>query len=222
MTTIQNNVASPELLSSMNPGKTAANQTKETQDRFMTLLVTQMKNQDPLNPLDNAAVTSQLAQLSTVTGIDKLNTTLEALMTSFQSNQSLQAAGMIGRGVLTPGSSLQLAEGKALFGVEMTEPADKVTVTIRDAAGKAVRTMDVGAQDVGIKTLGWDGQTDAGSAAADGDYRFEVTATRGSQSAGSNALEFGMVGSVTTGATGVQLNISGVGSVALADVRQIL
>lgn len=222
MTTIQDSVASPGLLAAMNPAKSAATQTQETQDRFMTLLVTQMKNQDPLNPLDNAAVTSQLAQLSTVTGIDKLNTTLEALMTSFQSNQSLQAAGMIGRGVLIPGTSLGLNEGKALFGVEMKEAADNLTVTIRDAAGKAVRTMDLGAQDAGIRTLAWDGQTDAGAAAPDGAYRFDVSATRGGQKAAGEGLAFGMVGSVTTSPTGVQLNIPALGSVGLTDVRQIL
>lgn len=222
MTTIQDNLASPGLLAAMNPAKTAANQTKETQDRFMTLLVTQMKNQDPLNPLDNAAVTSQLAQLSTVTGIDKLNTTLEALMTSFQSNQSLQAAGMIGRGVLTTGSTLALSEGKALYGIDMAEAADGVTVTIRDAAGKAVRTVDLGFQDAGIKTFGWDGQTDAGKAAAEGTYRFEVEATRAGQKAANTPLTYGTVGSVTTGAAGVQLNIPALGSIGLADVRQIL
>lgn len=221
MTTIQDSVASPGLLATMNPAKSAASQTQETQDRFMTLLITQMKNQDPLNPLDNAAVTSQLAQLSTVTGIDKLNTTLEALMGSFQSNQSLQAAGMIGRGVLTPGTSLDLAEGKAIYGVEMQEAADKLTVTIHDAAGNVVRTMDLGAQDIGVKTLGWDGQTDAGTAAPDGAYRFEIAATRAGEKVEGDGLTFGMVGSVTTSPTGVQLNISSVGSVGLSDVRQI-
>src|SRR3990167_8083696 len=76
----------------------------DTQDRFLKLLVTQMKNQDPLNPMDNAQVTSQMAQLSTVTGIDKLNVTLQALSDSMASSQSLQAASMIGYGVLVPGN----------------------------------------------------------------------------------------------------------------------
>ena len=108
MTTIQSNPVSADLLAAMNPASsaTSTDSTAATQDRFMKLLVTQMKNQDPLNPLDNAQVTSQLAQLSTVTGIDKVNATLQSLMGSMQPSQSLQAAGMIGHSVLAPGAGL--------------------------------------------------------------------------------------------------------------------
>ena len=108
---------SSSLLANVNGSSAAkASSTEASQDRFMKLLVTQMKNQDPLNPLDNAQVTSQLAQLSTVTGIDKLNTTLEALMGSFQSGQSLQAVNMIGRGVLVPGADVNLSASQAMLG----------------------------------------------------------------------------------------------------------
>ena len=102
------NTVTADLLATMNGKKTAATTAEDAQDRFMTLLVTQMKNQDPLNPLDNAQVTSQLAQLSTVTGIDKLNVTLQALQGSYQASQALQATDMIGRGVLVPGSTVTL------------------------------------------------------------------------------------------------------------------
>jgi flagellar basal-body rod modification protein FlgD len=226
MSTIQG--VSPGLLAAMNGtgGTSGTGNAKSTaveaQDRFMTLLVTQMKNQDPLNPLDNAQVTSQLAQLSTVTGIDKLNTTLEALMSSFQGGQSLQAASMIGRGVLVPGSDLALANGKAVLGIELAEPADKVTVTIRDLAGNAVRKIEVGSRDAGVAPLVWDGKTDAGAAAADGSYRFEVAATRGDEKTTASTLMLGEVVGVSTGAQGVRLNIPGVGETALSDVRQIL
>jgi flagellar basal-body rod modification protein FlgD len=224
MTTINNNVATDSLLATINPAKaaTAADGTAAAQDRFMTLLVTQMKNQDPLNPLDNAQVTSQLAQLSTVTGIDKLNTTLEALKGSFQSNQSLQATGMIGHGVFTPGSSTTLTDGKALFGVDITSPADNVKVTIRDAAGKAVHIMDLGAKDTGTVSLQWDGATDGGAAAANGKYTVEVAATRAGEKTTASTLSFGEVSSVSTNAQGVKLNVSGVGAVDLADIRQII
>jgi len=192
------------------------------QDRFMTLLVTQMKNQDPLNPMDNAQVTSQLAQLSTVTGIDKLNTTLEALKGSFQSGQSLQAAGMIGHGVLVPGSTMKLSNGVAALGVELTEPADQVTVTIRDSVGNAIRKIDLGPQDIGSVPLAWDGKTDAGAAAADGQYSFEVSAMLGGQKSTAATLSFGEVTSVSTNAQGVKLNVNGVGAMNLSDVRQIV
>jgi len=223
MTTVQTNTVSPELLATLNgTKKTGASTAEEAQDRFMTLLVTQMKNQDPLNPLDNAQVTSQLAQLSTVTGIDKLNNTLQALQGSYQTSQSLQAANMIGRGILVPGSGIELVEGKSIFGVEMTEPADNVQVTIRNASGLAVRKISLGAQEVGTVPLAWDGKTDSGATATDGKYSFEVTATRGDKKVDATKLSFGEVSSVTTGTAGVKLNVPGVGTVNLADIRQIL
>lgn len=226
MTTVQTNTVSPDLLATMNgpSKKTGASTMEDVQNRFMTLLVTQMRNQDPLNPLDNAQVTSQLAQLSTVTGIDKLNATLEALQASYHASQSLQAANMIGHGVLVPGTSTQLIEGKAILGVEVTEPADNVQVTIRNTSGTAVRTIDLGAQQPGTVPIAWDGVMNNGSTAADGAYRFEVAATRDGKLVGATTLSFGEVASVTTGnaAQGVTLNVPGVGTVKLADIRQIL
>jgi flagellar basal-body rod modification protein FlgD len=214
---------SSDLMTTMNPSKKTAQSTSAAaQDRFMTLLVTQMKNQDPLNPLDNAQVTSQLAQLSTVTGIDKLNTTLEALQGSYQSSQSLQAASMIGHGVMAPGSKVNLTSGKALFGIDVTEPADNVNVTIRDASGKAVREIALGAQEVGMLPLAWDGATDSGKPAADGMYTFEVTATRAGQKSAATPLMFGQVASVSTGAQGLKLSLPNIGEVNFSDVRQIL
>ncbi len=187
----------------------------------MTLLVAQMRNQDPLNPLDNAQVTSQLAQLSTVTGIDKLNTTLESLKSSFQSNQSLQAASMIGRAVLVPGSDVMLSEGKAVLGVELSEPVDKLTISIRDASGKEVHSMELGSQEVGVLPLAWDGATSSGTA-TDGKYTFELQATRGGEKVPVQALAIGEVGSVSTGGQGVKLNLLNIGQVDLNEVRQIL
>jgi len=224
MSTIPTDAISSSLMASMNPAAASAQSTAAAaQDRFMTLLVTQMKNQDPLNPLDNAQVTSQLAQLSTVTGVDKLNTTLESLMGSYQSSQSLQAAGMIGHGVLTAGSNLTLAGGHAILGIDLAEPADTVRVSINDASGATVRTMDLGAKDAGTLPLTWDGMTDSGAAAADGQYTFDVTATRAGQKITDAApLAFGSVASVSTSAQGVKLNVPGIGAVSLTDIRQIL
>ena len=226
MTTVQQtgNKVSQSLLDTMNPKSQAQKTTAEdAQDRFMTLLVTQMQNQDPLNPLDNAQVTSQLAQLSTVTGIDKLNQTITSLQSSYQVSQSMQAASMIGHGVLVSGNTVNLADGKAALGVELTEPVDKLQVTIRDSAGKAIRTMNVDAKDTGVYPMTWDGKTDAGATADNGKYTFEISATRGGEKVSSaKTLAFGEVGSVSTGAQGVKLNVLGVGAATMADVRQIL
>ncbi len=222
MSTI-NNTVSNDLLAAMNPStKTTQSTADAAQDKFMTLLVTQMKNQDPLNPLDNAEVTSQLAQLSTVSGIDKLNATLTSLMGSYQSSQSLQAAGMIGHSVLVPGSDATLSSGSALMGIDLSRAADDVKLTVFDGAGTAIHSVDLGAQKAGVQPLQWDGSTDSGTAAADGKYTFKVTATSGGESVDVTALSLGQVGSVSTGASGVKLNVTNVGTVDMADVRQIL
>ena len=132
MSSIQETGQASNLLTSYNTKNTAKTAADDPQDRFLKLLVTQMKNQDPLNPLDNAQVTSQLAQISTVNGIEKLNTTLQAMANGFTAGQSLQAAGMIGHNVLVPGSALQLTGGNGAFGVDLAQPADDVKVTIKD------------------------------------------------------------------------------------------
>jgi flagellar basal-body rod modification protein FlgD len=226
MTTINDNTVSPALLNSMNTSKaaaaTATDSAGATQDRFMKLLITQMKNQDPMNPLDNAQVTSQLAQLSTVTGIDKLNATMGTLKDSYQSSQALQATSLIGHGVLVPGNSTVLADGKAVLGMDLPGAADAVSVTIRDGSGNVVRKMDLGAQAAGTLPLGWDGKTDKGAAAASGQYSFEVSASSAGSALKATTLSYDEVGSVSTGASGTKLNLKGGSSAALADVREII
>ncbi|HNZ56317.1 MAG TPA: flagellar hook capping FlgD N-terminal domain-containing protein, partial [Methylophilaceae bacterium] len=144
-TTVQNtNTASQALLDSVNGKKSKTDSTQEAQDRFMTLLVTQMKNQDPLNPMDNAQVTSQMAQLSTVSGINKLNSTVESLMSSLQMGQSYQAANMIGHGVLVEGKTLTTNGEGGYFGVELPVGADKLSIDIKDTSGNTIRTLDFG------------------------------------------------------------------------------
>lgn len=223
MSTVQNNAVSSSLLTAMNPAAAATQNTAAAaQDTFMKLLVTQMKNQDPLNPLDNAQVTSQLAQLSTVTGIEKMNATLQSLIGSYQSSQTLQAASMIGHGVLVAGSSLNLNNGQAPFGIDLNTSADDVKVTIKNASGMAIRRMDLGSQQAGMLALQWDGTTDSGAAAATGQYSFSVDAIQGGQKVGATALAFGQVASVANSGQGVVLNVPSLGPVNLADIRQIL
>lgn len=223
-TTIQDNGLSSAVLDAMNPKKSSGTKSsvEESQDRFMKLLVTQMRNQDPLNPLDNAQVTSQFAQLSTVTGIDKLNDTLGTLMGSYQSSQTLQAASMIGHGILAPGSKVELVKGNALMGVELDGAADKVTVKILNAGGVEVRKLELGEQKAGSTPVVWDGKAEDGTPMPDGHYRFEVSATRGDDTVKTTALQFGLVGTVSVGANGVKLNVDGLDPLDLADVRQIL
>ncbi|QJE00923.1 flagellar hook assembly protein FlgD [Massilia forsythiae] len=239
MSTVNSTTASTaninDLMSTMNAKSASSTGTDSVQadtDKFMTLLVTQLKNQDPLNPLDNAQVTSQLAQLQTVTGVNKLNDTLESLKASYQSSESVQATSLIGHGVLVEGSNVSLSSSKGILGVELGSDADSVQVAISDSKGNVVQTMDLGAQKAGILPLAWDGVPDAtnldssGKAVtlADGSYTFSVTATQGGQKlTDAKGLAFDSVASVTTnGSNGVKLNLPNKGAVTLADVKQVL
>ena len=126
----------------------------DIQDRFLKLLVTQMKNQDPLNPMDNAQVTSQLAQISTVNGIQQLNTTMQSLSSSFLSSQSMQSTSLIGHTVLTDGNSLNIADGvPAYAAIELAQAADSVKVNIVSPAGNIVRQLDLGPQPAGLVAI---------------------------------------------------------------------
>lgn len=199
----------------------AKSSVQESEDRFLKLLVTQMKNQDPLNPLDNAQVTSQMAQLSTVSGIEKLNASLQSMSSAFAASQSLQASSMIGRSVLAPGSSMILQGGSAIGGFELAQSVDHAVVTIKGAAGNVLHTMDMGAQKAGDVMFQWDGKTDSGTDAASGSYKFEVSASLGGTKADAINLALGKVGSVSLGATGVTLNTDSLGSLDVTKVKQI-
>ena len=194
----------------------------DPQSKFLKLLVAQLKNQDPLNPVDNAQMTSQMAQISTVTGIDKLNTTLQAMAASFSATQSLQAASMIGRNVLVPGSELQLQNGTAQGGVSLAQPVDKLTISVIGPAAQVMHKVDLGPQEAGVVNFQWDGVTDNGTAAAAGTYSFKVEAVQGGNKIDAAALALGLVTGVTQGTSGTMLNIKGMAPVAVADVKQVM
>ena len=226
-----NNIS--DVMSAMNGKKAEVDSVQADTDKFMTLLVTQLKNQDPLNPLDNAQVTSQLAQLSTVTGVNKLNTTLESLKTSYQSSEAMQATSLIGHGVLVEGNRLGLSGGKAILGVELATAADKVQVVISSATtGKEVATIELGAQEAGVLPIAWDGVPDPTDLDADGKpvqlpdgaYTYKVVAVRGGEAlADAKTLSFDSVASVTTNAKdGIKLNLPVKGAVTMADIKQVL
>jgi flagellar basal-body rod modification protein FlgD len=224
MTTVQSTSNNPTqvLLDSVNGTKNNAKANADgTQDRFLKLLVTQMKNQDPLNPMDNAQVTSQMAQLSTVSGIDKLNATMESLIGSVQSSQSYQASSMIGHDVLVAGNEVSTNGTGGYFGVDLPVGADKLTVTIKNTAGETIRTLLLGAQESGSLPLNWDGYADDGSIAPTGSYKFDVAATISGQPATSEALSYAKVMSISNSSGVIKLNLSNLSSVSTTDVKEI-
>lgn len=200
----------------------ATSATDEQQNRFLKLLTTQLKNQDPLNPMDNAQMTSQLAQMSTVSGIERLNATLNSMVEGFNNSQSMQAAGMIGKSVLVSGSNLALSNGAAYGGVNLSGPADQVKLSILNSAGQVLQTQNLGARDTGVFNFAWDGMTDAGTTAPDGVYKFSVEAAQGNSPVAVDALQIGMVSALVRTKSGFLLDLGALGTVDFKNVQQIL
>lgn len=217
--TTDSTTAATAAASSIAAGTTSA---ADQQDRFMKLLVAQMRNQDPLNPIDNAQMTSQIAQINTVAGLEKLNKTVEGLASAFAAMQAQGATQLPGRSVLVEGSQLTLAEGQARGGVLLGARADTVSVEIVAADGRVVQTLDLGAMDAGVRSFRWDGATEAGAAAADGSYRMRITATAAGKLVTAVTLTAAQVRSVAPSAQGVQLELGALGRVAYGDVYAFL
>ena len=215
--------ASPSASAALGTPALSAGTGSDSEQRFLKLLVTQLNNQDPLNPLDNAQLTSQLAQMSTVSGIEKLNSAFSAMLAQSGASQVLQSASLIGRTVLVPGTSLALKSGADTpFAVDMPQGADTVKVSITNAAGDTVRSFDLGALPQGVKNLSWDGRSDAGAMLAEGSYTVNVVAATGDARVEASMLTFAGVASVSQGPAGVALELASGAKAALADVRLIL
>lgn len=201
---------------------TSGSATQEMEDRFLTLLMAQIKNQDPLNPLDNAQVTTQLAQLNTVNGIERLNATLSQLLSGYNEAQAMQAAGMIGKNVMVAGNNLPLASSVAVGGANLASPASQVVMTVKDASGKVVLTKDMGAREAGTFYFAWDGKDDAGKVLADGAYTFALQASANGQKVDVKPMQIGTVSAVVRGTNGFLLDLGAMGNVSFKDVQQIL
>lgn len=222
MTTVSNNQTANSVLASLARSEPVQKPQEDQQGRFLKLLTTQLRNQDPMNPMENAEMTSQLAQMSTVDGIERLNKLVQSFFDSRASSEGLNAAALLGRGVLVEGRSLALTEAGAVGGFEIDGPADRVTLTVRDSAGLAVKQMDFDAVTAGSHNFVWDGSADDGSRAADGIYTLSLSATLGNEAVGGRTLQFGPVTSIVRGNSGTDLQVGDLGVFKVADIKQIL
>lgn len=202
-------------------GPLAAAGASDIQDRFLTLLVTQLKNQDPLSPMDNAQITTQLSQISTVSGIDKLNDTMSNLAAALATSQSMASAAMIGRQVVTPGHRLALADKKSAGAIELSEPADQVTVTITGPAGDVVRRLELGPSTAGLQAFAWDGTAQDGRAAKDGAYTFKAEAVRAGNPVSAATHIVGTVTGIGVSGKDPSVIVNGATEVRFADVRRV-
>lgn len=225
MTVSASNTIDSSVLSALNQTSGSQSTSADLQSSFMTLLVTQLKNQDPLNPMDNSQMTSQLAQINTVSGIQTLNETLQGINGQIDAGQTLQAAALIGKGVLVPGDRVLVGEDGTTtpFGLELGQAADDVQVSIVDGAGKEVRSFDLGALDAGVQSFSWDGLLDDGTQAPQGAYKVVVKATSGGNDMDTTSLNYALVSGISSGDDGPLLDLGGItDQVKLADIRQIL
>jgi len=224
MSTQNVNSAATHPLSSSNNTRTATKTSAadDMQNRFLNLLITQLKNQDPMNPTDANQMTAQLSQISTVSGIEKLNATMEQLLGSYNTVQNMQAAAMIGKTVFIAGNGMALGSQGALGGFELSAPADKLVVNIKDASGKEVTSQEIGAMPAGIGNFYWDGKLGDGSAAPEGNYSFSIEASMGDKTVSGTSLQAGTISALTMLSNGVSLQLSNNKSISYSDIRQIL
>jgi flagellar basal-body rod modification protein FlgD len=161
--------------------------------------------------MDNAQMTSQIAQINTVGGIEKLNRTVESLLAAFGNLQAQSATQLPGRSVLVEAEALTLRDGLATGGVELDGAADSVTVEILDGSGVVVQTLALGKSPAGVRSFTWDGQQADGQASVDGDWRMRVAATAGGQPVAARTLGAALVQSVANGTASPQLDLGSAG-----------
>lgn len=208
-TTATSSSGSSNSTMSMNPA--------ESQDRFLKLLVAQLNNQDPMNPMDNAQMTTQLAQINTVSGIQELNKTVQGLVSQFSAMQTLQGASMVGHEVLTEGNTLAINEGKGQGSIDLSGSASAVTVEVLNGSGTVVDTVKLGAKEAGRYPF----EVDA-SKFPSGSYSFRVTAQNGSTAVEATPLMRAKVTSVSSDSNGLRLDLASGKSLSYSAVKGVL
>lgn len=193
-------------------------------NEFLQLLVTQLNNQNPLEPQENGEFIAQLAQFSTVEGVEKLNSSVSTMLSGYQSSQALQASSLVGRKVIVP-SDKAMVDTSETFKASIVLPtsSSNVAVNVYDSAGTVVNRINMGQQEAGNVSFMWDGKDSSGKTLPPGTYRFEAQATYKGETKGLNTLLPANVDSVTLGQNGgeLQLNLAGVGSIGLSKVQVI-
>ncbi len=150
-------------------------------DDFLRLLTTQLTQQDPLSPMDNQAFVAQLSQLAAVEQMQGMTEGMQNMAMAQASSTSAQVVSFIGQDVRVSSDQMEVQGGKPIHGTGFTleANAESVEVLVMDKDGKVVRTLDLAARDKGANTFDWDGKDKDGNVVADGEYTFQVNATKG-------------------------------------------
>ena len=229
MSAVASSTSVTDNLSISKRQETKKNTNELGQAAFLELMITQMNNQNPLNPQDNSEFVAQLAQFSSVEGLERLNKSFN----SFMSNNALQASSLVGRSVSVETDKSILYSGSIISGsVDLGYSTQDAQMRIYDQDGVLVQTIPVGKLPQGESVFRWDGQNlevngelldwEAGDdAAAAGEYRFEVTASQNGKSEAIATALSANVNSVTIGENGqLILNLAGIGAVEASKVKQ--
>lgn len=224
MSTIQSQVFannSATTTPSNNALSATSNTNQTASQSFMKMLIAQLQNQDPTSPMDNAQMTSQLAQLSTVDGINQLNSTMSSLISNTQSSMAYQAANLIGHNVLISSNETTLSNGQALFGIQLPSAADNVNINIKNNANQTVRVLTLGPQAAGSTSSSWNGKDGNGNTLADGKYTFQVVATSAGQPMAATGTNVAKVTSISQSGSNVMLNLDNLTAVNATSLLQI-
>ena len=199
---------------------TTAGSTKNaagSEDRFLKLLVAQLSNQDPMNPMDNAQMTSQMAQISTVTGVQQVNKTIESLSAQLASMQMLQSSSLVGRGVLVDSARLPVSGGKAAGAIDLVAAADRVKVEILSAGGQVIDTIDLGALAAGRQPFEWD----AKGRMTEGSVSYRVSASQADKAVVATQMARATVNGISSDSGVMNVQLQGLGNVTYDKVRAI-
>ena len=195
------------------------------QSEFLTLFTTQLKNQDPTDPVKNEAFVAQLAQFSQLEATTAMKTSMESLVGSMSNDRMLGAASLIGKSVSIPDGPVTVTDTTVSQGtINVPTGADGIRVQVFNDQGQLVRTQIMGAQPVGDVTLAWDGMTDAGAAAPNGTYRYVATVNRSGKITTPTVNTLATVRSVSSAGTldgTLLLEVDGGKSISLADVKRV-
>ena len=216
------------------PGAAAASNSAATsgkisgqlgQSDFLKLMTTQLNNQDPTNPVDNSQLLAQMAQFASVSSLQDMQNSMQKLLSSNVSNQTMQAASLVGHQVVAAGSNAVLdSSGQLMGAVDVSQKTNDLMIGIYDSSGQLVKTMNLGAQDKGMVPISWDGVTDAGSNAPGGIYQIKALANDNGSTQAMSTYVASNISSVTVDSTNQQimLNTSTGDSIKLSDVKQIM
>ena len=193
-------------------------------DAFLKLMITQLQNQDPLNPAKNEDFIAQLAQFSSVEGIQNINSSIGDLATSFKSSQALEASSLVGRQVQISSNEARLTDNGEVKGtITLNSDVSDIKLSIEDSSGNVIRLLDIGSHQRGDVNFSWDGSNNSGTRMANGSYTLKANGIVDGQDAQLSLAVGANVNSVTISQNNdMLLNVDGVGAIPLSDVKRFL